>query len=352
MSTSMASQIFHRDLPAGKPLEEVFLEQLHPKLQEVFASTPALKKMWDHEVKDAMEGLKTDDLSKLDPQQLQQLMEAQKDVEQRLADVNKLVEDHGDAVEHLKSLFGSTTELAARLARAALQEEQAARDAWQLKLQQEAHLARAALQEEQVAKDAQQKLQEEARLARAALQEEQAADHAWQLKLQEEARLAQAAVQEQMAVDQLKLQEEVQQQVQQQVHSQLQLLQMHLHSDQAPPGLHPASRQLLGEMCASMHRALRNEVRSNPCSELRRSLCRDLKQEMRDQWRSETMSARRSHSQAMSTGSTTGSSRQRRPSVPSPAANLARQELTRRGAALMEAFAQAALEEATPDFSH
>eukprot|EP00439_Symbiodinium_sp_Y106_P059376 s5254_g8.t1 len=69
------------------------------------ASSPTLKAMWQHEVKAALDGMTTDDVSKLDPNQLKQLMEAEKEVDARIDEVNKMVEDHGEAVEHLKNLF-------------------------------------------------------------------------------------------------------------------------------------------------------------------------------------------------------------------------------------------------------
>eukprot|EP00434_Breviolum_minutum_P007785 symbB.v1.2.006871.t1/scaffold382.1/size215954/5 len=72
-----------------------------------------LKNLWEHEVKSATDGLTTNDLKKLDPDQLHNLMEAQKDVDQRLQEVNKLVEDHGDAVDQLKNLFAGTHEAVA-----------------------------------------------------------------------------------------------------------------------------------------------------------------------------------------------------------------------------------------------
>lgn len=128
--------------------------------------------------------------------------------------------------------------------------------------------------------------------------------------------------------------------VQQQLQIQLLLLKNHLKSNEAPPGLHPTSHELFMELCCSMQEALCDEVRRNPCNELRRSLCRDLKQELRDQLRSEVMSARRvASSREASTGSTTGSSARRPGRTP---ASEIRQELTRRGAALMDAFTAAA----------
>ncbi|CAK9028672.1 unnamed protein product [Durusdinium trenchii] len=105
----IAHELFHRDVPAGQPLEETFLEQLHPKLQEVFKSSPMLKNMWEQEVKSAVNGLTTDDLGKLDPDQLHHLIDAQKDVDHRMEEVNKLVEEHGDALDQLKSLMAGVT---------------------------------------------------------------------------------------------------------------------------------------------------------------------------------------------------------------------------------------------------
>eukprot|EP00435_Cladocopium_sp_Y103_P074503 s395_g49.t1 len=76
-----------------------------------------------------------------------------------------------------------------------------------------------------------------------------------------------------------------------------------------PRGLHPASHELFKQLCVSVEAALCDEVRGNPCSELRRTLRRDLKQELRDQLRSEVHSVRRCRE--ASTGSTTGSSARR-----------------------------------------
>eukprot|EP00434_Breviolum_minutum_P007786 symbB.v1.2.006872.t1/scaffold382.1/size215954/6 len=127
--------------------------------------------------------------------------------------------------------------------------------------------------------------------------------------------------------------------VQQKLQAQLLLLKSHLGGPEAPAGLHPTSYELFKDLCWSIEAALCEEVRQNPCSELRRSLCRDLKQELRDQLRSEIRSAQRSRE--ASTGSTTGSSARRFQAQESPPSAI-RQELSRRGAALMEAFAAAA----------
>jgi len=127
--------------------------------------------------------------------------------------------------------------------------------------------------------------------------------------------------------------------VQQKLQAQLLLLKSHLGGPEAPAGLHPTSYELFKDLCWSIEAALCEEVRQNPCSELRRSLCRDLKQELRDQLRSEIQSAQRSRE--ASTGSTTGSSARRFQAQESPPSAI-RQELSRRGAALMEAFAAAA----------
>ncbi|CAK9028677.1 unnamed protein product [Durusdinium trenchii] len=51
----------------------------------------------------------TDDLGKLDPDQLHHLIDAQKDVDHRMEEVNKLVEEHGDALDQLKSLMAGVT---------------------------------------------------------------------------------------------------------------------------------------------------------------------------------------------------------------------------------------------------
>ncbi|CAL1131654.1 unnamed protein product [Cladocopium goreaui] len=157
-----------------------------------------------------------------------------------------------------------------------------------------------------------------------------------------EARLARMAVEESESAA---LRHETQ--VQEKLQEQLVMLKNHLGGEFAPTGLHPASHELFKQLCVSIEAALCDEVRGNPCSELRRTLRRDLKQELRDQLRSEVHSVRRCRE--ASTGSTTGSSARRvkiasRESPPS----AVRQELTRRGAALMEAFTAAAEAGLTP----
>ncbi|CAE7592549.1 SAMS2, partial [Symbiodinium sp. KB8] len=86
------TQLFGGEWPAGKPLDELYLERLHPSLRAMFVSSPTLKAMWQHEVKAALDGMTTDDVSKLDPNQLKQLMEAEKEVDARIGEVNKIVE--------------------------------------------------------------------------------------------------------------------------------------------------------------------------------------------------------------------------------------------------------------------
>lgn len=128
-------------------------------------------------------------------------------------------------------------------------------------------------------------------------------------------------------------------QVQEKLQEQLVMLKNHLGGE-APAGLHPASHELFKQLCVSIEAALCDEIRGNPCSELRRTLRRDLKQELRDQLQSEVHSVRRCRE--ASTGSTTGSSARRVQASRESPPSAVRQELTRRGAALMEAFTAAA----------
>lgn len=151
-----------------------------------------------------------------------------------------------------------------------------------------------------------------------------------------QARLARMAVEESESAA---LRHETQ--VQEKLQEQLVMLKNHLGGE-APSGLHPASHELFKQLCVSVEAALCDEVRGNPCSELRRTLRRDLKQELRDQLRSEVHSVRRCRE--ASTGSTTGSSARRLQAPGKSPPSAIRQELTRRGAALMEAFTAAAEE--------
>ncbi|CAE7635753.1 unnamed protein product [Symbiodinium sp. CCMP2456] len=184
-----------------------------------------------------------------------------------------------------------------------------------------------------------------ARDAQAALREAVEAATAGEVA---EASLAKAAaLEEQAAVAECRA--SVQDEVTSELHGLLQAACADLSGDgTALRGVPQSSQELLVELTGTLRDAICHEVQTNPCSSLRRSLCRDLRQELRDQVRSESLSScRLSRREASSSRSTTGSRSDRRPtcSVTSPK-SAAKQELSRRGAALMAAFALAEGDEA------
>jgi len=184
-----------------------------------------------------------------------------------------------------------------------------------------------------------------ARAAQAALREAVEAATAGEVA---EASLAKAAaLEEKAAVAECRA--SVQDEVTSELHGLLQAACADLSGDgTALRGVPQRSQELLVELTGTLRDAICHEVQTNPCSSLRRSLCRDLRQELRDQVRSESLSScRLSRREVSSSRSTTGSRSDRRPacSVTSPK-SAAKEELSRRGAALMAAFALAEGDEA------
>lgn len=134
------------------------------------------------------------------------------------------------------------------------------------------------------------------------------------------------------------------------------------------------SHELLAKLRQAVCTDIVADIRDNPCSELRRSLCRDIKQELRDQVKSELLSELRqskaqeaaagwspprlspgSHTKQVATTVSTagpGSSGRQPASVstasPPSGGSCSGPGVLRRGAALMEAFSQAASEEERP----
>eukprot|EP00931_Biecheleriopsis_adriatica_P060522 TRINITY_DN36361_c0_g1_i2.p1 TRINITY_DN36361_c0_g1~~TRINITY_DN36361_c0_g1_i2.p1 ORF type:complete len:1192 (+),score=350.04 TRINITY_DN36361_c0_g1_i2:90-3665(+) len=229
-------------------------------------------------------------------------------------------------------------------------------------------------------------------------------DHAAMIKAAEaasageaaEARLARAAVREEAVSARARrtvFREEVRETVQAELGAHLRELHAEAagRSQSGLEGLSQESRALLTELRSQAQQALCADVRSNPRSELRRALCRDIKQELRDQLKSEMMSEMRQNRSSvsekaassrgspcgyrvlgsplgpevpscgpiMNTVSTIGPSSSRRAASatcsasPPTAADSSgsctsesREDLTRRGGELMEAFAQVASDEA------
>jgi len=198
-----------------------------------------------------------------------------------------------------------------------------------------------------------------------------------------EARIAQAAAREEASSARnrrLALKTEVQQEADAEVVRQLLELRREVGHGERCKG-RSESRALLAELRVDVQRQICCEIKSNPCSELRRSICRDLKQELRDQLKSEVLSEmqrsgdkvfgswspvktdgsperqRRFNGQTHSpptavpessirgTTASTGTSASTRAALGDSGSPEIDEDLSLRGAALMEAFSKAARED-------